>query len=348
MDRVKGAAMMFPELYLSAPAAVLPELALTNQDMLQRVRESFVGDEAEWDRISRRIRGVFRLCGSEIRYREEKNPFPMADHAIAAAQLCLDAQGISASKLDRVIYGGISREYFEPATAAEIAGKMGAYGSVPFDVVGACAGSMAAMYTFSAHRALDLSVKTGLICTLGVTVGHITTRIQTADEALELAAGLTVGNAATAMVMSAEPTASCGKVLLVRMEGASEYWNLCRAPLNAPFVSQSTEIFRASHERTVPHLRKTLEMVGWRPEDVDLVVAHQPSNRVLREVAESLGIPVERAPRIHHLYGNTESSSVPLTLWHILKTEGIKPGSKVLLVTSAGGLLIVSAALIWQ
>jgi 3-oxoacyl-[acyl-carrier-protein] synthase-3 len=316
--------------------------------MLDRVRQSYRGTEEEWKKIERRINGVFRLCGSELRYREEERPFPMADHAVRAAEQCLSEQGVMASELDRVIYGGISREYFEPASAAEIAGKLKAEKAVPFDVVGACAGSLAALYTFAAHHSLDPSVQRGLICTFGITTSHISTNIQTYDEALDLAAGLTVGNAATAMLLSTTPSRSCGRIVAAQMEADSKHWNLCRAPLNGAFIARSTEIFQLSHALTIPHVRKTLALAGWEAAEVDLVVAHQPSNRILKEIALSLGIPLERVPRIHHLFGNTESSSVPMTLRYVLDTTGIPAGSKVLLVTSAGGLLLVSAALIWQ
>lgn len=340
--------MGFPEIYLSAPAVILPQTQLSNADVLARVRAHYQGAESDWAAIERRINGIFRLCGSQIRYREELNPFPMADHALGAARRCLAAQGVSAGDLNRVIYGGISREYFEPATAAEIAGRLGAHGAVPFDVIGACAGALLGLHTFAAHAALEPDVQLGMVCTLGVTVGHLSWAIQSPEQALSLAAGLTVGNAATAFLLSRQPLPCSGRVLLSRVEGFSQYHGLCKAPLNQPFTSESVEIFRISRPLTVAHVKKTLDMVGWAAEEVDHIVSHQPSNRVLQEISSEVGLPLDRTCRIHHLYGNTESSAVPLSLRHVLDTGGIRPGAKVLMVAAAGGILLASAAVVWE
>lgn len=339
--------MRFPEIYLSAPTLHLPSVRLTNADMLERVRARYEGSAQQWELIERRIQGVFRLCGSEIRYREEEHPFPMADQALIAAEACLREQQLPAGTLDRVIYGGISREYFEPATAAEIAGRLGAHGALAFDVVGACAGSLLGIQNFAAQVALDEEVRNGLVCTLGVTVGHISYSIQTPEEARLLAAGLTVGNASTAMALSTRPLPQCGRVLLARAEGHAAHWALCKAPLNMPFIAESIEIFRVSRPITIQHVQKTLAMVGWKAGEVDHVICHQPSNRVVQELALSLGLPLENTLRLHHLFGNTESSAVPMSLRYQLDHGGIRPGAKVLLVAAAGGILVASAAVEW-
>lgn len=340
--------MSFPEIYLSAPAFHLPRTRLDNEEMVDRVRARYLGPPEQWPLIERRINGIFRLCGSQFRYREEEQPFPMADHALAAAGQCLREQGLLPEQLHRVIYAGISREYFEPATAAEIAGRIGAHAAVSFDVLGACAGALLGLHNFAAQVALEPEVQHGLICTLGVTVGHISYSIQTPEEARVLGAGLTVGNAATAMAVSTRPLPRCGRVLLVRLEGHSRHWGLCKAPLNQPFISESIEIFRVSRPLTVNHVRKTLEMVGWAPEEVDHIVCHQPSNRLLQELSVALGLSPERTLQLHHLYGNTESSAIPLALRHQLDHGGIRPGAKILMVAAAGGILLGSAALEWS
>ena len=133
----------------------------------------------------------------------------------------------------------------------------------------------------------------------------------------------------------------------MRLEGRSNHWNLCRAPLNQPFTSESIEIFRVSRPLTVNHILKTLEMVGWDPAEVDHVICHQPSNRIIHEISVSAGIPPERTLQLHHLYGNTESSAIPLALRHQLDHGGIRPGAKVLMVATAGGILVGTAAVEW-
>ncbi|WP_343709868.1 hypothetical protein, partial [Mycobacterium sp.] len=44
-----------PCMYLSRPAVVIPDAALDNEAVLARVRESFRGNESEWDSIEQGI-----------------------------------------------------------------------------------------------------------------------------------------------------------------------------------------------------------------------------------------------------------------------------------------------------
>ncbi len=340
--------MAFPELYLSAPAIDLPRTRLDNEQMIARVRADYRGEPDQWPEIETRIRGIFRLCGSRYRYREEDAPFPVASHAIRAAERCLAEQSIAAGDLQRVIYGGISREYFEPAMAAEVAGRMGAHDSLPYDVVGACAGTLLGIHSFAADAALDPDVQRGLVCTAGVSTHRITTSIQSVEDALHLGAGLTVGNAAAAMLLSRAPMPACGRLLTCRVEGFSRHWNLCRAPIDGHFTAESIEIFRLSRPLTAAHVQETLRRVGWAPGEVDHVISHQPSHRVILDIARSVGLRADRTYTLHDLYGNTEAASVPISLRHAIDNCGVKRGDKLLMVGVAGGLLIASAALVWQ
>ncbi len=338
---------MLPEAYLGVPVVALPATCLDNNAVLRRVRAAFEGPDELWPPIERRLRGVFRLCESDVRYLEEERPLPLADHVLGPSREALAAAGLGPADLDMLAYGAIAREYFEPATASEVAGKLGAFRALTFDVAAACSGSLMALQAALGHMLLQPRLKNALITTVAIQPGRIAWKMPDYETALLLAAGLTVGNASAAMTLTREPRGPCGRVVGVRSETLSEHWGLCRAPLDAPFVSHSIEIFALSSE--VPgHLARLCEDVGWAPSEVDLFVAHQPSNKVLRKIMREFGQPEERAPGLHHLYGNTESAAVMLSLAHLHREGRIKPGMKLVLMGAAGGFTMASAALIWQ
>ena len=59
-----------------------------------------------------------------------------------------------ATEIDLLIYGGIAREAFEPATAAEVAGRLGARPLHALDVTCACAGLVEALHVVAGYFAL--------------------------------------------------------------------------------------------------------------------------------------------------------------------------------------------------
>ena len=54
---------------------------------------------------------------------------------MAAAKNCIEVNGASLDEVDLVICGGIARQYFEPATAMEVAAKLGLKRTHAFDAM---------------------------------------------------------------------------------------------------------------------------------------------------------------------------------------------------------------------
>jgi 3-oxoacyl-[acyl-carrier-protein] synthase-3 len=339
--------MALPEVYLSAPAVVLPGRKVDNEELLGRVRRAFRGPGADWDDVERRIRFVWKQCGSKERWLAEEQSRPVADHAVRAAQACLAAQGIAADALDAVIYGGIPREYFEPATAAEIAAKLGATRAAVYDVASACAGLLLGVHAWVGHAAVDEFMRTGIVTCADLTADRLSYDVQTAADLELLAAGLTIGNAAAAMVLSRTPTAACGRIVAMLVESLPEHHALTRAPVDGHFTCRSTELFGLA--RHVPdHVGRLLSRAGWAAGDVAWIASHQPSERLLREVARKIGVDPARVPSVHDRYGNAASSSVPLALDAIVREQGLSAGDRVVLSTQAAGFVMCSMALEWQ
>src|SRR5690606_31035108 len=115
----------FPELYLSKPGISHPSKRVANAEIIERVRAEYRGPLSEWPSIRSAIEHIYGLSKTEFRYLEEDDSARVAHYSAEAAKRCLELNGASLDEVDVVISGGIARQYFEPATAMEVAALLG-------------------------------------------------------------------------------------------------------------------------------------------------------------------------------------------------------------------------------
>jgi 3-oxoacyl-[acyl-carrier-protein] synthase-3 len=283
-----------------------------------------------------------------MRYLEESTTLSPGEFAARAAAECLEQNGVAATDLDLVVYGGIARDNFEPATAAEVAGRLGANPLHATDVTCACAGLIEAMHTVAGYFALHPEMKTALICAGELTRDRITYDMGSLQDVAVFAAGLTLGNAAAALLVSREPLAGGS----ARLEGLvhktlCEHYDLCQTPVDGHFTSKSKELFALS-VHVPPEVRRMLAEIGWSSEEVDHYAFHQPSEAVLERVLNELGARPQACIHTHSLFGNTASTAWALALDYRLKSGTVQPGDKIVLASAAAGFTIVGAAAVWE
>jgi 3-oxoacyl-[acyl-carrier-protein] synthase-3 len=141
----------FPHLHLSRPGVFFPSPRVDNAEILRRVREHYRGDEAAWPTLASAIEHVFGLCRTRHRHLEASDEARVADQAVAAAKQCLEINHASIDEVDLVVCGGIARQYLEPATAMEVAAKLGLERTHAFDVTAACVGHLEAIQAAAGH-----------------------------------------------------------------------------------------------------------------------------------------------------------------------------------------------------
>lgn len=340
---------MLPRVFFSRPGIVLPELAVDNDEVLRRVRESFRGSADEWELLEAGVRYVFERCNTKVRYYESDEEIASpGDWASRAAAVCMAENGITAGDLDMVVYGGVARDAFEPATADEVAGRLGATPVIALDVTCACAGLIEALHVVAGYFALHDEIRTALICAGEITRDRIAFDIQTAEDLMLGAAGLTIGNAAAALLVTRDPLPAGGARLeQIVHKTLPENWELCRAPVDGHFESRSAELFALSIH-VVPLLRELLAKSDWTPEEISHYALHQPSEAVLRRIFKELGAKPDAGVMTHSLYANTASTAWALALDHRLRNDGVGDGDKIVIGCGAAGFTMVAASAEWQ
>ena len=337
-----------PELYLSRPAVYLPGERLHNDDVLAEVQRRYRGDPRGWPLIEAGVRAVFARCNSEYRHIERDPSVRVGDVAARAAAACLDQCDVAAGELDLVIHAGIAREYFEPATAMEVAARVGCEAVHAFDVTSACVGQLEALVVAAGLLALHPGHKHALVAAGELTRQFLSYEVQRPEELEQRVVGLTIGNAAAAWLLSRRPQpGGCARLLAAESYALPRHWDLCQAPIDGPFTSRSREL----NELTVhvaPVVRRVIEAAGWSVDQVDHFVAHQPSEQMNRQVLSDLGADPERTLGTHHLYGNTASTTVALNMHELLRQRGVEAGDRLIFSSAAAGFSVVTLAGVWQ
>lgn len=331
----------------------LPSLAVTNDDVLDRIRHASHGhlETAALDGVETEIRSFLARAGTEVRYTLGPGETAHGLMSSAVAQAIATA-GVSPRDIDLVIYAGVSRGWLEPSMACAIQDQAGIGDRATcFDVLEACASWIRAMQITSALFQAG-SHRLALIVNCECAYAHMAPWTVTSPADLEYTmAAYTVGEAATATVISAE--AAAGKVeFFGRSYG--QHHRLCMIPLDSAenygtgpadrpatgsnvFFSYAQELVSLNMKYLVDEFRKTKDISGV---PCDRYFSHSVSAKAGRLFQRQANIPLEKWYCTHARYGNTVSASIPLALSCALDDGFLQRGHRVLTIVGSAGISI--------
>lgn len=284
--------------------------------------------------------------------------------AVSAVNNCLTSSRYMAEDLDIVIATSITRTTdadkfcFEPALALYIRNAVGAWDASYFDVTNACAGMITGLLI------LDRMVKAGAI-RRGIVVSgeQITPIAETAVAEISQRydphfAALTVGDAAAAVLVDDQgQPGDC--IEFIDMLTSAEYAELCigmpseQNPGVAMYTDNRSMQDPDRYLQSISRLRDFLSDRGssFDAEQFDFIVHHQFSGPAIDAInaliTHEFGSTQPRNLTVLEDLGNTASTSHFIVLHRYLSQGIITPGSKVLLVPAASGIVMgtVSATL---
>lgn len=279
-----------------------------------------------------------------------------SDLAVEAGHRALKSAGLDAAPgaVDAVVLATTTPDHPCPATAPEVAARLGLGPVAAYDLGAVCSGFVYALATASAQITAG---QAGRVLVIGAET--YSTLLDPADRttsvifgdgagAVVLEAARTAGAPGTVLGADLGSDGSRPELICVPGGGSRQRANPDRPELDNPyFTMQGKEVFTAAVTRMAQSAAALSQRVGWRTEDIDHLVGHQANLRILRSVARQLGLPEERAVINLDRVGNTSAASIPLALADASARGRLTPNDKVLLTAFGGGLTWGSVALTW-
>jgi len=270
--------------------------------------------------------------------------------AIEAGRRAIENAGIQPTDLDMVILATATPDRLAPATAPRVQAALGASNAAAFDLNAVCTGfiyglTVGAQFvgTGASHNVLVIGADTFSRITdwtrrdcvfFGDGAGAAVMSASTDDSGFMCTRLYADGGGFESFTVPAggsEMPASCETVSAglhnFRMNGRTVY-------------ETAVEVIPAA-------LRSVLAEAGLSAEDIDHVVPHQPSIRILEESARRIGIPFSKFGTNMDRYANTSSATIPILLDEMWRSGRIARGDLVALVAVGAGWTWGAALLRW-
>ncbi len=320
---------------ITGTGSYVPAKVLTNVDL-----EHMVATSDQW--ITER---------TGIRERRLVTPGEAcSDLAVKAAEGALKAAGVSAAELDMILLATCTGDYPLPATACLIQHRIGATRAAACDLSAACCGFVYALSVADAY------VKTGLrhVLVIGSEVMSAITDWTDRNTCILFGdgAGAAVVSASDGErgILSSHLKSDGALCDLIIVQGGGS-----RNPPSEKIVAERMQFIRMKGNETFKVAVRTLEDIARETlaannlsvKDLDLYVPHQANGRILKSVADRLGLPIEKMMLNLARYGNTSAASIPIALDEAVQEGRIKEGSLVMIGAFGAGLTWASALIRW-
>lgn len=318
--------------------AALPDRVVTNEELSRRVNTS-----DEW---------IVQRTG--IRQRSWAGPgTTTGDLAVQAGERALKSVSGFGPGIDLVVLATTTPDHPCPATAPEVASRLGLGNAAAYDIAAVCSGFVYAL------SAASNAIRSGSARRVLVIAAEVYSTILDPEDRTT---SVIFGDGAGAVVLDAGTHEDPGAVLgfdlgsdgvhrdLITVPGGGARQRSTGLPPSARdhyFKMRGTEVFKTAIGRMTGSSRVVMNQVGWAPESVDWFVGHQANLRILNAVADELGIDRARAVVNLDKVGNTSAASIPLALADAVDSGRMTPGDRVLLTAFGGGLTWGAAALTW-
>ena len=298
--------------------------------------------------------------------------------ATAAARKALAKASVRPEDLGVVIYAGVCRENFEPATACAVADALGVRGAASvYDLSNACLGVLNGMLDVANRIELG-QIRAGLVvsCETAREINEITIA-QLLDDGCDEPAGpsgmarfaealatFTGGSGAVAMLLT---DGSFAGARGHRLRGAvshvaPEHHQLCRwglqpvASAGMPagdqhygqyMATDSVAVLKHGVQLGQQTWRRFLDEMGWVPNQVDRVICHQVGSGHQDAILRSLQLPREKDYTTFRFLGNMGTAALPVSAAIAEERGVLKAGQRVGFLGIGSGLTCLMMGWEW-
>lgn len=271
-----------------------------------------------------------------------------------AAQAGLNAikdAGLVPEDIDLIIVATATSDRKAPSTAAIVQHKIKAKNAVAFDITAVCSGFLYA--TSIGSQYIASGVYNNVLVIGADTFSKITD--WTRRDAIFFGDG-----AGAAVLSSSNVTEGFLAYRLYtytedRMFGFTIPGGGAEIPLTKDNIDEGLQYFQMdgkavfeSATKVLPMaINQVLEDTGLTVDDIDIMIPHQPSIRILKKTAELVGLPFEKVMHNMERYANTSGATIPILLDECNKSGKIKKGDIVLFAAVGSGWTYGASIIKW-
>jgi 3-oxoacyl-[acyl-carrier-protein] synthase III len=312
----------------------VPDRVLANSDL-----EEMLDTTDEWIRTRTGIKERRIAAAGET----------TATFATAAGAHALKEASLTPDDLDLVLVATCTPDYQVPGTAPLVQSALGAAHAGAFDLNAGCTGFVYGLAT--AQSFVDAGVAKHVLVCGADTLSRITNYDDRTTAVL-------FGDGAGAVVVGPSPGGTHIGPFVFGCDGSKMDWLWVPAGGSARKTDEQTvaegahtiqmhgqDVYKHACDRMTEAAR---EVLGDEPlESIDLVVAHQANGRIVRTVAQRLGLRPDQVVDNIASYGNNSAASIPIALAEASTSGRLEHGMRVLIVAFGAGFSWGAGLMTW-
>lgn len=349
--------MQYSRVFIDAIKYVLPPVVVSTRELETRLKplyEKLHISPGQLEALTGIVERRWWQAGSSL-----------TEGAVAAARKALAASNVEPADIGALVYTGVCREQFEPATACGIASELGVGDDAAiFDLSNACLGALNGILDVANRIELG-QIRAGLVvsCETAREINETMLQRMLEDNDMEnfklSLATLTGGSGAVAIIVTDGSFGDQRRKLLGAVtRTAPQYHRLCRWGLEGleglgqgvmrPFMStDSVSVLKYGVDLGLRTWKAFLDKLSWTIERVDKVVCHQVGAEHQNTILRLLGIDRAKDYATFPYLGNIGTVSVPITAAIAEERNFIKPGDHVGFLGIGSGLSCTMLGLKW-
>jgi 3-oxoacyl-[acyl-carrier-protein] synthase-3 len=320
---------------ISGTGSYTPDTIYTNEYL-----ETIAPTNADW---------VLKNVG--IRERRIASPSQCTSDLAAKAGLsAIENSGLKVGDIDLIIVATATPDRLAPSTAAIVQDKIKAYNSVAFDIAAVCSGflfGMSVASQFIASGVYDNVLVIGADTFSRITDWSKRDCVFFGDGAG--AAVITHAEADSGFLAFRLYTDGRGKWNFTIPAGGSEM------PASETTVKNGLHFFKMNGKAVFETGTKVLSRAilqvindtGLKISDIDFMIPHQPSIKVLEKTAELIGLPFEKVMTNMDRFANTSGGTIPILLDEVNRAGKLKKGTTILFAAVGAGWTYGASILKW-
>ena len=264
------------------------------------------------------IKKFVRTTGVEGRYSASPRQCT-SDFCCAAAEKVLKEKGIDRNEIGVLVFVSQTPDYLLPATACVLHQRLGLNKDcIAFDVNLGCSGFTYGMTILCSLLSIS-NTKYGLLLAGDTSARE---KSQLKPSKVGHSSQLLFGDSGTATLV--EKT-DAEKILVSSNTDGTGFQAIIspftgyRNPDRPEDVTPGTRmdeitVFNFATTEATDQINDYMEKTGTTPDDYDCLVLHQANLMIMKRIGKKTGFPMEKVPVSLNKFGNTSSSSVPITL----------------------------------